>query len=197
MEWNEAARTGNPTHSRLLARLLHSMKCFQVQRLRAISRVRRPMTPEEFKQLKELIWCLKDKEAAFVLLHIIVFNAMIGRLDDTAKFRQPDLQPYPKYRDYAIIGHLPWSKNINEEHDAPQQLIFGAMDPRYDTLSLLGLWLEYRFAYHPEQNEFIFCLDGFEDPIRSKEKVREVLSMVLSDDQFHARDLGLLGSHSI
>jgi hypothetical protein len=146
------------------------------------------MTPEEFKQLKELIWCLKDKEAAFVLLHIIVFNAMIGRLDDTAKFRQPDLQPYPKYRDYAIIGRLPWSKNVNEERDAPQQLIFGVMDPRYDTLSLLGLWLE---------NEFIFCLDGFEDPIRSKERVRQVLSMVLSDDQFHARDLGLLGSHSI
>ena len=71
------------------------------------------------------------------------------------------------------------------------------MDPRYDTLSLLGLWLEYRFDYHPEQNQFIFCLDGLEDPIRIKEKVRKVLSMVLSDDQFCARDLGLLGSHSI
>ena len=71
------------------------------------------------------------------------------------------------------------------------------MDPRYDTLSLLGLWLEYCFDYHPEQNQFIFCLDGLEDPIRIKEKVRKVLSMVLNDDQFCVRDHGLLGSHSI
>ena len=122
---------------------------------------------------------------------------MIGRLDDTAKFRQPDLQPYSKYPDYAVMGRLPWSKNVNEERDAPQQLIFGAMDPHYDTLSLLGLWLEYRFEFHPDQNEFIFCVDGLEDPIRIKETIRRVLSTVLSDDQFHVRDLGLLGSHSI
>jgi hypothetical protein len=198
MEWNEAARTGNPTRSRLLARLLRSMKRFQVQRRGATSRVRRPVTPEEFEQIEELIWCLEDKEAALCAAAYFCFQfAMIGRLDDTAKFRQPDLQPYPKYEDYAVMGRLPWSKNVNEERDAPQQLIFGAMDPRYDTLSLLGLWLEYRFASHPEQNEFIFCLDGFEDPIRIKEKVRKVLSMVLNDDQFQARDLGLLGSHSI
>ena len=50
---------------------------------------------------------------------------------------------------------------------------------------------------HPKQNEFIFCVDGLEDPIRIKERIRKVLSIVLSNDQFHIRDVGLLGSHSI
>ncbi len=107
------------------------------------------------------------------------------------------IQPYSKYPDYAVMGRLPWSKNVNEERDAPQQLIFGSMDPHYDTLSLLGLWLEFRFVMHPKQNEFIFCVDGLEDPIRIKERIQKVLSIVLSNDQFHIRDVGLLGSHSI
>jgi hypothetical protein len=56
------------------------------------------------------------------------------------------------HQDYAVMGHLPWSKKVNEECDAPQQLIFGAIDLHCDTLSLLGLWLDYHFDYHPEQN---------------------------------------------
>jgi hypothetical protein len=174
------------------------MKRFQVQRRGATSRVRRSLTPEEFEQVQELIWGLKEKEDALCAAAYFCFQfVMIGRLDDTAKFRQPDLQPYSKYPDYAVMGRLPWSKNVNEERDAPQQLIFGSMDPHYDTLSLLGLWLEFRFAMHPKQNEFIFCVDGLEDPIRIKERIRKVLSIVLSNDQFHIRDVGLLGSHSI
>ncbi len=154
--------------------------------------------PEEYEQVQELIWILEDTETALCAAAYFSFQfAMIGRLDDTAKFRQPDLQPYSKYPDYAVMGHLPWSKDVVEERDAPQQLIFGAMDPRYDTLSLLGLWLEYRFEFHPEENEFIFCMGCLEDPIRIKETMRRVLSTVLKDDEFHVRDLGLLGSHSI
>jgi hypothetical protein len=61
----------------------------------------------------------------------------------TAKFRQPDLQPYLKYFDYDVIGCLPWSKNVNKECDALQQWLCAVIDPQYDTHSLLGLWLEY------------------------------------------------------
>jgi hypothetical protein len=85
-----------------------------------------------------------------------------------------------------------------EERDAPPQVIFGAMDPHYDTLSLLGLWLEYRFEYHyhPEENEFIFCVDGDDDPIRIKEQLRTILAGIIGREDFVIRDLGKLGTHS-
>jgi hypothetical protein len=120
MESNEDAYMGTPTHSWLLARLRHAMKCIQVQH-GVTSHVRRPMTHEKFKQVQELIWGLEDKESALCAAVYFCFQfAMIGRLDDIAKFRQPHLQPYSKYPDYAIMGCLPWSKNVNEEHDTAQ-----------------------------------------------------------------------------
>ena len=60
-------------------------------------RVKRPMTPEEYEQVQELIWGLEDKETALCAAAYFCFQfSMIGRLDDTAKFRQPELQPYSK-----------------------------------------------------------------------------------------------------
>jgi hypothetical protein len=64
MKWNEAACMGNPTHSRLLTRLLCSIKCFQVQHQGATARVRRPMTQDVYKQVQEFICGLEDKDAA-------------------------------------------------------------------------------------------------------------------------------------
>jgi hypothetical protein len=99
MESNEAASTGNLTRSRLLAKLLRSMKRFQVPHPDTTSKVRRPMTPEEFEQLQEVTWCLDDKEAALCVAAYFCFQfTVIGSLDGTAKFRQPDLQPCPSIR---------------------------------------------------------------------------------------------------
>ena len=109
------------------------------------------MTQEEYEQMQELIWKLGDSEICLCASAYFAFQLyMIGRLDDTAKFRKPDLQPCPKYPAYGTMGRLAWSKNVNEDRDAPQQLMFGAMDVHYDVLSPLGLWLEYRCEHHPE-----------------------------------------------
>lgn len=79
------------------------------------------MTPEEFAQVQEVIWGVDGKNSPLCPAAYVCFQfVMIIRLDNTAKFRQPDLQPYSKYPDYAIMGHLPWSKNVNEKHDAPK-----------------------------------------------------------------------------
>ena len=70
------------------------------------------------------------------------------------------------------------------------------MDPWYDTHSLLGLWLEYRFEFYPQDNEFVFCVDDLEDPDRIKDKIRKILFNILKSDEFEVRDSGLLGTHS-
>ena len=70
--------------------------------------------------MMDLISCLDIKEIALCVATYFCFQfAMIGRLDDTAKFWQSDLKPYEKYPDYAFMSRLPWSKNAREERDVP------------------------------------------------------------------------------
>ena len=172
MEWNETACTGNPTHSScLLARLLCSMKCFQVQLQGATSRVRRPMIQKNLSSSGSWSGASKTRRLPFVLLHIFVFN--LPWLADWMREQSSGclISSHTiiiKY--YAVMGHLPWLKNVNEESDAPQQLIFGSMDPCYDILSLLGLWLEDHFDYHPEENEFTYAWMALKIPSDSKRR---------------------------
>ena len=49
MQWNETAQIGNPTCSQLMARLLHHMKQFQMQRRGVASQARRPFMNSEFE----------------------------------------------------------------------------------------------------------------------------------------------------
>ena len=105
----------------------------------------------------EVYWHIPNRELGLVGAAASTFQlAMIGHQDDTAKFREADLQPYSLYPKYGVVGRLPWSKNVTDERDAPPQVIFGAMDTRYDFLSNGGLWLEYHYSINPEDNEFVF-----------------------------------------
>ncbi len=88
---------------------------------------------------------------------------MVARIDDTAKFRVPDLQPLHAFPDYGITARLCWSKNCREEHDEPTQVFFGADDWRYCVLSLLPSWLELHFLLNPEENDYIFGAGGYTD----------------------------------
>ena len=66
---------------------------------------------------------------------------MIARLDNTAKFRSPDRNPYYRFPDYGVTAKLCWTKNTREERDPSTQLFFGVHDWRYYILLLLGVWL--------------------------------------------------------
>ena len=56
---------------------------------------------------------------------------MIARLDDTAKFRLPELKPFVRYPDFGVTAKLCWAKNCMEERDASTQVLFGARNWRY------------------------------------------------------------------
>jgi hypothetical protein len=42
----------------------------------------------------------------------------------------------------ALQTRLNWSKNVNDERDAPWQAALGSMDPMFCVILSLGLWLE-------------------------------------------------------
>ena len=64
---------------------------------------------------------------------------MIARVDDTGKMRRKELQTFHAFPEYGTTKKLCWAKNCKEERDAPTQIIVGAVDWRYDVLSLLGM----------------------------------------------------------
>ena len=124
------------------------------------------MNPQEFEFLIQAIWDANDVvmslcAAAFFPLQF----SMIGQVDDYSKFCEADLKPYAIYPNYGVTARLCWSKNVTDERDAPDQVLFGAMDPKYDVLSALGLWSEYHCQTNPEPNEFIFGCCGLDDPV--------------------------------
>jgi hypothetical protein len=197
MPWNVETKTGNPTRSPLILKLLKNIKRFEVQRRGKEPKWKRPFTPEEFEQIQQLSYALENKEDALCLAAYWALQfSMMARLDGTGKFRQPDLKAYTKYPLWGIICRLPWAKNVYEERDAPPQVIFGAMNPHYDVLSTLGLWLEWRFEYLPEDIEFIFCVDAEDDPERIKDHVSDILRDMIKSNDFIIREVGRLGTHS-
>ena len=140
MQWNEIAKVGNSTRSQQMARLIRHMKRFQTQRRGREPQARRPLTHAEFERLIEVYWKLPNRELGLCAAASSTFQmSMIGRMDNTVKFREPDLHPYPLYADYAFCNRLPWSKDVVEECDAPPQVFCASMDTRYDMHSNLGI----------------------------------------------------------
>jgi hypothetical protein len=119
---------------------------------------------------------------------------MIGQVDDTSKFREADLKPYTLYPNYGVTACLCWSRNVTDERDAPDQVLFGAMDPKYDVLSALGLWSEYLCQTNPQPNEFIFGSCGLDDPVCIKKLMSRILKHILSPINLNGHRLG---THSL
>ena len=82
------------------------------------------------------------------------------------------------------MGRLHRTKNIHGEQDTLQQFVFTAINPWHDAHFCLGLWLEYSFEFHQEENKFKFCVDDQEDPICIKDKIHAVLVNIFKDDEF-------------
>ncbi len=174
------------------------MKRFQAQLRGRPAMARRSFTQQEWEQFMELVWGLDDPQIRLCASAYFPFMLhYITRLDDASKTYVHNLTGYRRFANYAIMSKICWSKNVLEERDCPFQLMFGAMDVRYDLPTAFGLWLEWRFEHCPHENVFVFCVDGLEDPVRIKEKLRRVLDFVIGSDVFVLREVGLVGTHSI
>ena len=126
---------------------------------------------------------------------------MIARLDDTAKFRAPDLKAFFQFVNYGITAKLCWTKNCLEERDPPTQVLFGSRDWRYCVVSHLATWLELHFELNPEDNEFFFGARGATDPDAIKASAAYYLRALCKNDNFVLELMeeieGKTGTHSV
>ncbi len=86
--------------------------------------------PIEFKQVIEILSAQGDEPVIRMAAYLAFQFGMIARIDNTAKFQVPDLQPFEEFPYFGVTSKLCWSKNVPEEHDAPTQVLFGAEDWR-------------------------------------------------------------------
>ena len=202
-QWSEITKTGNPTRSAVLNKLLRAMKKMEAARRGKPSMARRSFIPKEFERLVSLCETHENPEVGAWLASYVTFQLhMIARLDDTAKFRLPDLKSFQKYPDFGVSARLCWAKNCMEERDAPTQVLFGARNWRYCVLSHLAMWLELHFELNPDDNEFIFGAEGKSDPDSIKTSAAYHLRSLMRSGDFtldaadELDDMRETGSHS-
>jgi hypothetical protein len=200
MPWNDLAKIGNPTKSFRVNKLIQCIRRKEVAGLGARSRARRDLTVSEFECVMDIIESkLEDEEdMVFMSAYFKYQYNMISRLDDTAKLRRSNLKVLHQYPDFGIVTRLCWSKNVMEERDAPNQILFGSFDCRYCSLIGLGTWLEYNLTIHPEPNDLVFSIHGLSDPASIKSHAAYELDKIFKRNDFvRASDIGYVGTHSM
>jgi hypothetical protein len=196
MEWNEVAQCGNPTRSGLMKKLIKNIKRMQTQKRGKPSQARRAATNKEYEGLVEQYWSFENKEKGLAAAAVTCCQmALIGRNDDVCKMTKSELKPYDQFPHYAITCKLRWSKNVTKERDCPTQILIGAMDTRYCALCNLGLWLEYNYEMNPAPNDFVFGIEGLEDPERIKKKFGSLFTTTIR--RVPKCKPGLTGTHSL
>ena len=142
MAWNALAQQGNPTRSIEVNEVIKKMKKKEVRKQGKNSKARRGLKQEEFLFLLELSKASEDPVEKYGYPgFFIVEYSLIARIDCTSQFLAENLTTSSDF-DFVLRGRLSWSKNVNEERDAPNQILIGAMDQNYCTLLGLAVALE-------------------------------------------------------
>ena len=91
---------------------------------------------------------------------------MISRIDDSTQVILDHVCVHDKFS-HSLKVRLNWSKNVNDERDAPFQIVLGSMNHVYCVLWTLALWLELNIKLYPPAMEspYLFCFcDDFRIP---------------------------------
>ncbi len=105
--WDEVTQRGNPTRCPQVNGLIRLMIKAEVARRGMPSQARRSLTPKEFENLMEKIRKEGEESCAVWLAANFCFQYnMMARVDDTAKFRRPDLQAWRAYPEFGVTSKL-------------------------------------------------------------------------------------------
>jgi hypothetical protein len=106
----------------------------------------------------------------------------------------------------VLKTRMNWSKNVQEERDAPFQIVLGCMDTLYCVLTSLALWLELQFRMNPNAllSPYAFAFNDDtripEGGLKSKQIACRAFSKVFRMSEMGSVNGAIvegLGSHSI
>jgi hypothetical protein len=108
---------------------------------------RRALTEKEFRMLHQVFKTQSPPSKHLELTWKFGMPAflnyqfhLIARIDNTTQVTIDNIRVYDKFSN-CLKTKLNWSKNGQEERDAPWQMM-GSMDSEYCVLVSIGLWLE-------------------------------------------------------
>jgi hypothetical protein len=151
MAWNRLSNQGNPTRSIEINDLIKRVKKKEVRKQGAPSQTRRPMSGREFHLLHGILKASNDIVWRHGITCLINFQFhLIARIDDTTQLLMDHLRVHDSFS-FALKARLNWSKNVQEERDAPWQLVIGSMDPLYCAIISLHFGLRHSLVTTPRR----------------------------------------------
>ena len=202
--WNVANNSGNPTKSTEVNDLIKIVKKSEVRKQGKPSQARRPMGEMEWRAMMEILMGKPEHDLLrkYLIPSFTKFQFhLIARIDDTAQALVSNLLPNAN-NDFTLKAKLSWSKNVQEERDAPEQVIIGSMDPSFCCLIGLAIWLE-TFISHggvAMQTPYLFGINNDIAIPSGGDKVKNQIQKIFTDEIFSMPDFGgagCLGSHSV
>ena len=85
----------------------------------------------------------KNTIAKIMFFNYIPNSYNISRVDDVEHFTTTDVTPSMGFS-YVLLSRMKWSKNVLEERDTPDQVVFGSMDSNFCSILGLAIHLEHR-----------------------------------------------------
>lgn len=188
--WDPISKHGNPTRSDEVNKLIKKVKKHEVRREGVKPSARRPIEFNEFTSMLALVRSNQERGAAKYLIGSVLTLQwhLIARIDDLMKLKFADFASNVEFPS-TLICQMRWSKNITEERDAPEQIVFGSMDPR--VCPLLNLALYIATSINVANSEFVYG-----NPSDGDRVVRRFLQDVFSNSAFDKFKGGNLGTHS-
>ncbi|KAI2510537.1 hypothetical protein MHU86_3805 [Fragilaria crotonensis] len=223
--WSMTRSEGNPTRSALVNALIKRVKKKEARKQGVDSQTRRPMLGQEFVAMHDLLnrnvlsaGRRSDTNALDVFWKRYGILAMtnfqfhlIARVDDSTQLVLEHIRVHDTFAS-ALKTRLNWSKNVDDERDAPWQIVLGSLNSVYCVLCSLALWLELNLKLNPTAMNLPYVF-GISDNVRvpeggltSKAMIQAAFTVIFRCEEFRGEQHGakrgggevsMLGIHSI
>jgi hypothetical protein len=218
--WSVTRTEGNPTRSALVNGLIKRVKKKEARKQGVDSQTQQPMLGQEFVVMHDLLKRnvlsagRRGEGAHDVFWKRYGISAMvnfqfhlIARVDDSTQLVLEHIRVHDAFPN-ALKTRLNWSKNVDDERDAPWQIVLGSLNPVYCVLCSLALWLELNLKLNPTamNSPYVFCIsDDVRVPdggLKTKAMIQSLFTRMFRRQEFKGEEngdgeLSMLGSHSI
>jgi hypothetical protein len=204
--WRTGTNDGNPTKCAEVNDFIKYIKKLEARKQGADSQTRRPMQEKEFRRLHEVFKSFGGSHSSMIwkfgMPALINFQFhMIARIDDTTQVIMDHIRVHDNFEN-ALKTKLNWSKNVQDERDAPWQIVLGTMNPVFCVFISLGLWLECNLRSTPTAiaSPYVFAFSADITIPAGGLKAKEIAQAIFGQKVLRLEEFqsgGLLGSHSI
>ena len=199
--WDDVLNRGNPTKSKQVNNMIKQVIKHEVRHQGVKSKARRAFEYKEFVSLSKLIRTkgFKANISSVDSLRWSRLAAMLNfqwqlmaRQDDMINLKFETVTTNIAFP-FALNCQMRWSKNITEERDSPDQVMFGSLEEYICPLLNLAQYIETC----TESGELLTRDGHLFGGSKARSGIRRLFDVLLCDEEFHALLNGLIGNHSV